>query len=150
MAYGISAGRLAGPVCRLLRQVPKLLGFTVSRCEQIMPEMHRLAGVGFHAGELAVQRRAGVEAQAARLAPMLEPVELDGGIAAGYRGPALGPALFAQRGERRDLPDELRPQLPGQVMPHAGEPHEAGARDGSGDRHATARRDQRVVQPVND
>lgn len=46
-----------------------------------MPEMHRLADVGFHAGELAVQHRAGVEAQAARLARMLEPVELDGGIA---------------------------------------------------------------------
>jgi hypothetical protein len=29
------------------------------RCEQIMPEMHRLADVGFHAGELAVQHRAG-------------------------------------------------------------------------------------------
>jgi hypothetical protein len=70
--------------------------------------------------------------------------------AAGYRGPALGPALFAQRGERRDLPDELRPQLPGQVMPHAGEPHEAGARDSPGDRQAAAGRDQRVFQPVND
>ncbi|MGH2967427.1 MAG: pyridoxamine 5'-phosphate oxidase family protein, partial [Solirubrobacterales bacterium] len=46
-----------------------------------MPETHRLADVGFHAGELAVQHRAGVEAQAARLAQMLEPVELDGGIA---------------------------------------------------------------------
>jgi uncharacterized protein len=40
-----------------------------------------LAG-GFHAGELAVQRRAGVEAEAARLAPMLEPAELRGGLAA--------------------------------------------------------------------
>jgi uncharacterized protein len=37
--------------------------------------------VGFHAGELAVQRRAGVEAQAARLSRMLQPVELDDGIA---------------------------------------------------------------------
>jgi hypothetical protein len=46
-----------------------------------MPETHRLADVGFHAGEVTVQHRAGVEAQAARLAPMLEPVELDGGIA---------------------------------------------------------------------
>jgi hypothetical protein len=46
-----------------------------------MPETHRPADAGFHAGELAVQHRAGVEAQVARLAPMLEPVELDGGIA---------------------------------------------------------------------
>jgi uncharacterized protein len=36
--------------------------------------------VGFHDGELAVQRRAGVQAQAARLRGMLEPVELRGGI----------------------------------------------------------------------
>jgi predicted pyridoxine 5'-phosphate oxidase superfamily flavin-nucleotide-binding protein len=36
--------------------------------------------VGFHNGELAVQRRAGVQAQAARLRGMLEPVELRGGI----------------------------------------------------------------------
>jgi predicted pyridoxine 5'-phosphate oxidase superfamily flavin-nucleotide-binding protein len=46
-----------------------------------MTETGRLADVGFHAGELAVQHRAGVAAQAARLARMLEPVELDGGIA---------------------------------------------------------------------
>jgi predicted pyridoxine 5'-phosphate oxidase superfamily flavin-nucleotide-binding protein len=38
--------------------------------------------VGFHAGELAVQRRAGVEAKAARVSRMLEPVDLDGAIAA--------------------------------------------------------------------
>jgi predicted pyridoxine 5'-phosphate oxidase superfamily flavin-nucleotide-binding protein len=35
---------------------------------------------GFHAGELAVQQRAGVEHEAARLAGMLAPVELVGGI----------------------------------------------------------------------
>jgi predicted pyridoxine 5'-phosphate oxidase superfamily flavin-nucleotide-binding protein len=46
-----------------------------------MPETHRLADEGFHAGELAVQHRAGVEAQAARLVRMLEPAELAGGIA---------------------------------------------------------------------
>jgi predicted pyridoxine 5'-phosphate oxidase superfamily flavin-nucleotide-binding protein len=46
-----------------------------------MPQAKRLADVGFHVGELAVQHRAGVQAQAARLGPMLEPVELDGGIA---------------------------------------------------------------------
>ncbi|HSZ38593.1 MAG TPA: pyridoxamine 5'-phosphate oxidase family protein [Trebonia sp.] len=37
---------------------------------------------GFHAGELAMQRRAGVEAEAARLTPMLAPAELRGGLAA--------------------------------------------------------------------
>jgi predicted pyridoxine 5'-phosphate oxidase superfamily flavin-nucleotide-binding protein len=37
---------------------------------------------GFHPGELAVQRRAGVAAEAARLMPMLEPAELRGGLAA--------------------------------------------------------------------
>jgi len=45
-----------------------------------MPETHRLADVGFHAGELAVQQKAGVAAQAARLAPMLAPAELGRGI----------------------------------------------------------------------
>jgi uncharacterized protein len=49
--------------------------------EQIMPERHRLADAGFHVGELGVQHRAGVEDQAARHARMLEPVELNGGIA---------------------------------------------------------------------
>ena len=58
--------------------------------------------------------------------------------------------LFAQRGERCDLPDELRPQRPGQVVAHAGEPHEAGIWDRLGDRQAPARRDQRVMQPVDD
>jgi hypothetical protein len=37
--------------------------------------------VGFHAGELAVQRQAGVEQEAARLAGMLEPARLRGGLA---------------------------------------------------------------------
>src|SRR5262249_37336398 len=37
---------------------------------------------GFHEGELAVQRRARVETEAARLAPMLEPAQLRGGLAA--------------------------------------------------------------------
>jgi predicted pyridoxine 5'-phosphate oxidase superfamily flavin-nucleotide-binding protein len=35
---------------------------------------------GFHSGELAVQRQAGVRHEAARLSRMLEPVELSGGI----------------------------------------------------------------------
>jgi hypothetical protein len=45
-----------------------------------MPQTRRTADTGFHAGELAVQRRAGVEAEAARLSPMMEPAELGGGI----------------------------------------------------------------------
>ena len=40
------------------------------------------ADAGFHAGELAVQRRAGTRQEAARLSPMLEPAELRGGIVA--------------------------------------------------------------------
>lgn len=40
-----------------------------------------LADAGFHAGELAVQRKAGVELQAARLSRMLEPGALTGGMA---------------------------------------------------------------------
>src|SRR6185437_229825 len=43
--------------------------------------MHQ-ADVGFHPGELAVQRRAGVHTEAERLSPMLEPAELRGGIVA--------------------------------------------------------------------
>jgi Pyridoxamine 5'-phosphate oxidase len=42
----------------------------------------RPADVGFHAGELAVQRKAGTLDEAARLSPMLDPAELRGGIAA--------------------------------------------------------------------
>jgi hypothetical protein len=40
------------------------------------------ADVGFHAGELAVQRRAGTREEADRLSPMLDPAELRGGIVA--------------------------------------------------------------------
>jgi hypothetical protein len=42
----------------------------------------RLGDVGFHPGELAVQQRAGTAEEAARLAPMLDPAELRGGIVA--------------------------------------------------------------------
>src|SRR6202167_3289153 len=42
----------------------------------------RVADVGFHAGELSVQQRAGTREEAARLSPMLEPAELRGGIVA--------------------------------------------------------------------
>jgi predicted pyridoxine 5'-phosphate oxidase superfamily flavin-nucleotide-binding protein len=45
-------------------------------------EPGRLPDVGFHAGELAVQRRAGTREEAARLSPMLDPAELRGGIVA--------------------------------------------------------------------
>ena len=38
--------------------------------------------VGFHAGELAVQQRAGTREEAERLSPMLDPAELRGGIVA--------------------------------------------------------------------
>jgi len=41
---------------------------------------HDLTVRGFHGGELAVQRRAGVEAQAARLTGMLAPADLRGGL----------------------------------------------------------------------
>jgi hypothetical protein len=46
-----------------------------------MLKADRSAAGGFHGGELAVQRRAGVQAEAARLTPMLEPAELRGGLA---------------------------------------------------------------------
>jgi predicted pyridoxine 5'-phosphate oxidase superfamily flavin-nucleotide-binding protein len=45
-------------------------------------EPRRLADIGFHVGELAVQQRAGTREEAARLSPMLDPAELRGGIAA--------------------------------------------------------------------
>jgi uncharacterized protein len=46
------------------------------------PAGPRLPDVGFHAGELAVQERAGTRDEAERLAPMLEPAQLRGGIVA--------------------------------------------------------------------
>jgi hypothetical protein len=45
-------------------------------------ESGRLADVGFHDGEVAVQQQAGTRQEAARLSPMLEPAELRGGIVA--------------------------------------------------------------------
>lgn len=69
---------------------------------------------GFHSGELTVQRQAGVEAQAARLAPMVGRRQLTGGAAAAlsdmtfaamaardgtgrlWTSPLLGPAGFLQ------------------------------------------------------
>jgi predicted pyridoxine 5'-phosphate oxidase superfamily flavin-nucleotide-binding protein len=49
----------------------------------------RPADAGFHRGEIEVQKRAGVEAEAARLSGMLEPVDLVGGIV-----PFLGDQTF--------------------------------------------------------
>ena len=46
-----------------------------------MTERHQLADAGFHAGELAMQQRAGVRPEAERLTRMLEAAELYGGIA---------------------------------------------------------------------
>ena len=46
-----------------------------------MTDESRCAAVGFHSGELAVQRRAGVQADAARLAPMIGRAELRARIA---------------------------------------------------------------------
>jgi predicted pyridoxine 5'-phosphate oxidase superfamily flavin-nucleotide-binding protein len=47
----------------------------------MMAATHQLADAGFHAGELAVQHRAGVAREASRLSGMLEPVRLTGVIA---------------------------------------------------------------------
>ena len=47
-----------------------------------MDKRHGQPDTGFHEGELTAQRRAGVEAKAARLSRMLQPVELDGDISA--------------------------------------------------------------------
>jgi predicted pyridoxine 5'-phosphate oxidase superfamily flavin-nucleotide-binding protein len=69
-------------------------------CEQIAPQAHRLTDEGFHAGELAVQRRAGVTAQAARLVRMLEPAELDGGIARFLADRTFGALTGRDRGGR--------------------------------------------------
>ncbi|HEX6449452.1 MAG TPA: pyridoxamine 5'-phosphate oxidase family protein, partial [Trebonia sp.] len=46
-----------------------------------MPTTDRPTPTGFHAGELAMQHRAGVEAEAARLTPMVGPAQLRGGFA---------------------------------------------------------------------
>ncbi|MFY9919749.1 MAG: pyridoxamine 5'-phosphate oxidase family protein [Mycobacterium sp.] len=56
--------------------------------------------VGFHSGELAAQRRAGVEAQAARLEPMMGPGELRGGVPA-FLAHASFAAITARDGDGR-------------------------------------------------
>ena len=54
-----------------------------------------MGGPGFHPGELTVQRRAGVRAEAERLTGMLEPADLRGGF-----GQWLGPRTFAAMSAR--------------------------------------------------
>lgn len=65
-----------------------------------MTEESRPAAVGFHSGELAVQRQAGVQAQAARLAPMLARGQLRAGMAA-FIGDANFAAITARDGAGR-------------------------------------------------
>jgi predicted pyridoxine 5'-phosphate oxidase superfamily flavin-nucleotide-binding protein len=58
------------------------------------------ATVGFHSGELAVQRQAGVQAEASRLARMVAPGELRAGMA-GFVADALFAAITARDRSRR-------------------------------------------------
>ena len=63
-------------------------------------EAARVADAGFHAGELAVQQRAGVREEADRLAGMLQPVRLGGGIAAFLAGRTFA-VITARDGDGR-------------------------------------------------
>ena len=65
-----------------------------------MIDERRPAAVGFHSGELAVQHHADVQAEAARLAPMVAPAELRAGMAA-FIAQATFAALTARDGSRR-------------------------------------------------
>jgi predicted pyridoxine 5'-phosphate oxidase superfamily flavin-nucleotide-binding protein len=58
------------------------------------------ADAGFHAGELAVQQRAGVQAEAARLSAMVAPGELRGGVA-GWLAARTFAALTARAADGR-------------------------------------------------
>src|SRR5215469_4579061 len=87
----------------------------------MMARTHQPADAGFHAGELAVQRKAGVRQEAARLSRMLEPAGLSGGIsgflaertflvitgrdAAGrlWTSPLVGPPGFLQAQSETEL-----------------------------------------------
>jgi predicted pyridoxine 5'-phosphate oxidase superfamily flavin-nucleotide-binding protein len=55
---------------------------------------------GFHSGELAVQQRAGVQRQAARLSPMVERGELSAGVAAFLVGTTFAAFTARDRGGR--------------------------------------------------
>ena len=59
-----------------------------------------MADVGFHAGERAVQERAGTRDEAERLSPMLEPAELAGGIV-GFLAERTFAVLTARDGDGR-------------------------------------------------
>jgi uncharacterized protein len=59
-----------------------------------------VADVGFHAGELAVQERAGTREEAARLSPMLEPAQLRGGIV-GFLAERTFAVITARGGDGR-------------------------------------------------
>src|SRR3954463_16273899 len=65
-----------------------------------MSEARAAVATGFHSGELAVQRRAGVQGQAARLAPMVGRGELHGG-APQFLANARFAALTARDGAGR-------------------------------------------------
>jgi predicted pyridoxine 5'-phosphate oxidase superfamily flavin-nucleotide-binding protein len=62
--------------------------------------VHRVIDVatGFHSGELAVQQRAGVQRQAARLSPMVERGELSAGVAAFLVGTTFAALTARDRG----------------------------------------------------
>lgn len=81
---------------------------------------------GFHAGELAVQRRAGVEAKAARFAGMLEPAQLDFGFAAFLAQRTFGALTGRDRAGRlwisplTGAPGFIRAASPSTVVASAG------------------------------
>ncbi len=94
--------------------------------------MHDGLATGFHAGELAVQRRAGVERQAARLSTMVERGELRAGVAA-FLASASFAALTARDASGRlwvspllGPPGFLVPASPTRLLiaatPHAEDP----------------------------
>jgi predicted pyridoxine 5'-phosphate oxidase superfamily flavin-nucleotide-binding protein len=65
-----------------------------------MSGLSAAADAGFHAGELAVQQRAGVRAEAARLSAMVEPGELRAGVA-GWLAARTFAALTARDADGR-------------------------------------------------
>src|ERR1700691_5947275 len=72
----------------------------MSRGARTVPDADLSADCGSHAGELAVQRRAGVQAEAARLAPMLAPAELSGGFARVLAGRTVAVLVARDPGAR--------------------------------------------------
>ena len=83
--------------------------------------------MGFHEGELAVQQRAGVRADAARLAGMLGEPDLDGGAGlflAGGPSPCSPPAT---RGGGCGLAADRAARLPGRLRHDPGRARRAAA-----------------------